>query len=276
MPLRLILNKSLLFILSLSSLIIVGCSANNKIAKSGTPDEKYELAKLYYKKGSYERALPVFQDLMGKYRESNKVEEIYYYVAYCYYGMGDYEMAASHFYNFTESFYNSKKTEECFYMYCLCQFYASDPPYLDQDLTKRAIDNFQLFLNLFPGSSYQTQVNTHIDELRRKLKVKAYNNAMIYYQMDDFKAAIVALTVCLETYPDIEEKEEIEFLIFKSAYKYATLSVRDKQVERFNEALKYYQEYVDDYPAGSGVYSKEASQLQKKIIENINNLNKTK
>ncbi|MBX2985362.1 MAG: outer membrane protein assembly factor BamD [Bacteroidia bacterium] len=274
MPLHFILNKFYLFIFGLSAIVIAGCSSNSKIAKSGTPDEKYELAKIYYKKGSYERALPIFQELMGKFRESNKVEEIYYYIAYCFYGMGDFETAASHFYNFTESFYNSSKTEECFFMYCMCQYYASDPPYLDQSLTTRAIENFQLFLNLFPTSKYREEANQNIDNLRRKLKQKAFDNAMIYYKMEDYKAAIVTFTVCLETYPDIEEKEEIEFLIFKSAYKYASLSIREKQIERYTDAMKYYEEYVSNYPNSTSSFFKEAANLKDKISDNINKLNK--
>ncbi|MCO6495436.1 MAG: outer membrane protein assembly factor BamD [Bacteroidetes bacterium] len=258
----------------MSTIVFAGCSANNKIAKSGTPDEKFELAKIYYKKGSYEKALPIFQDLMGKYRESNKVEEIYYYIAYCFYGLGDYETAASHFYNFTESFYNSSKTEECFFMYCTCLYNASDPTYLDQSLTKRAIENLQLFLNLFPNSNYQDDANKYIDNLRRKLKLKAFNNALLYYKMEDYKAAIVTLTLCLETYPDIEEKEEIEFLIFKSAYKYASLSVREKQIERYNDALKYYEEYVSDFPNNNSVFYKEAREIRDKINDNIIKLTK--
>ena len=242
-------------------MLISSCSANNKISKSGTPDERYELAKTYYKKLEYNRALPIFQELLGVFRESNKTEEVYYYIAYCFYGMGEYEAAGSHFYNFTENFFNSKKTEEMFFMYCLSQFYASDPSYLDQSLTKRAIENFQLFLNLFPGSVYQDDANKRIDELRRKLKQKAFDNAMMYYKMEDYKAAIVSLTVCIETYPDIEEKEEIEFLIFKSAYKYAQLSIREKQVERFQEALEHWTEYYKENGT-NGKHYKEAIDLK--------------
>jgi len=243
------------------AMLITSCSANNKIAKSGTPDERYELAKSYYKKLEYNRALPIFQELLGVFRESNKTEEVYYYIAYSFYGMGEYEAAGRHFYNFTENFFNSKKTEEMFFMYCLCQYYASDPSYLDQTLTKRAIENFQLFLNLFPGSVYQDDANKRIDELRRKLKQKAFDNAMLYYKMEDYKAAIVTLTVCIETYPDIEEKEQIEFLIFKSAYRYAQLSVREKQVERFQEALVHWAEYNKENGT-SGKHYREAIDLK--------------
>lgn len=253
------------------SLFVAGCSANNKIAKSGTPQEKLELAKQYYKKQEFHRSLPLFQELLGVFRESNISEEIYYYIAYSYYGMKEYEAAGKHFYNFTETFFNSKKTEECFYMYCMCQFYASNPYYLDQGLTKRAIENFQLFLNLFPGSIYQEDANIRIDELRLKLKKKAYETALLYYKMEDYKAAIVTLTACIEAFPDIEEKELIELTIVKSAYKYAQLSIQEKQLERYKDALKHYEEYERENKQNGKLY-REAVDLKIKIEDQIEKL----
>jgi outer membrane protein assembly factor BamD len=252
-------------------LILGGCSANNKIAKSGTPQEKLELAKSYYKKQEFHRSLPLFQELLGVFRESNISEEIYYYIAYSYYGMKEYEAAGKHFYNFTETFFNSKKTEECFYMYCLCQFHASNPYYLDQGLTKRAIENFQLFLNLFPASIYQEDANLKIDELRNKLKKKAYESALLYYKMEDYKAAIVTLTACLESFPDMEEKELIELTIVRSAFRYAQLSIQEKQLERYKEALRHYEEYERENRQ-SGKMLKEALDLKIKIEDQIEKL----
>jgi outer membrane protein assembly factor BamD len=263
-------------LLAFGLLIFVGfalgsCSPQSKIVKNGTPDEKYELAKSYYAKKNYARALPLFQDLLGIYRDSKRSEEIYYYISYSFYGMGEYEAAGRHFRNFTETFFNSTKTEECFYMYCLCQYYATDPSYLDQSMTKSAIENFQLFLNLFPGSTYQEKVNENIDKLRRKLHLKAYNNAMLYYKMEDYKAASISLRNCIETYPDIEEKEEIEFHILKSLYLYAGLSVEAKKLERYQEVLSEFKEYAFSNNRDAEHY-KQALEIKEKSEIQINKL----
>jgi outer membrane protein assembly factor BamD len=258
-------------VIGLLIVFFASCSSRSKTAKTGTPDEKFQLAKSYYDKESYHKALPIFQELLGVYRESTKSEQVYYYIAYSLYGMGEFEAAGRHFYTFTETFINSSKIEECFYMYCLCQFYSTDPSYLDQGLSIRAIENFQLFLNLFPGTIYQEDVNKHIDVLRRKLKEKAYNNAMLYYKMQDYKAAIVTLTLCIETYPDIEEKEKISYYILRSAYKYASLSIESKQKERYKDALKHYKEYVSEYGT-NGEHFRDADILREKIEDNLRTL----
>lgn len=260
-----------LLLLAVLLIFFSGCSSRSKIAKTGTPQEKFDLAKSYYNKEAYHRALPIFQELLGVFRESNRLEEVYYYLSYSLYGMGEFMAAAKHFYTFTETFINSSKTEECFFMYCKCQFYATDPFYLDQSLSKKAIENFQLFTNLFPGSVYQDEANNYIDQLRRKLKDKAYHTAMLYFRMQDYKAAIVTFTYCIQKYPDIEEKEEIEYFIFKSAVKYAELSVENKQLERYKEALFYYREYMDANSFGAKHYE-DVQALKLKIDIQIMNM----
>jgi outer membrane protein assembly factor BamD len=234
--------------------IHTGCSPQSKIIKSGTPEQKFEIAKQYYIKQNYARALPIFQELLGQFRESEKSEEVYYYIAYCYYGLNDFHSAGSHFRNFTESFFNSRRLEECYFMYCLCQYKASDPYYLDQHLTKRAIENFQLFLNIFPDTKYRQESNKYMDELRNKLMKKAYENAYQYYHIMDYKAALVAFGNCLKDYPDLPQKEKTEYLIVKSSYLLAINSVESKQKERLEEVHNYYKEYITNNGIESQYY----------------------
>jgi outer membrane protein assembly factor BamD len=244
------------------------CSSDRKIIKSGTPDEQFELALSYYNNQKYHRSFPVLQNLLNVYRESAKLEKVYYYLAYSLYGMGEYLSAARYFYSFTETFIRSTKVEECFYMYCLCQYHSTDPSYLDQTLSKKTIDNFQLFLNLFPGTIYQDKVNEHIDELRSRLQKKTVDNAMLYFKMRDYRAAIVALQYCIDAFPDLVEKEMVMYNIVLSAKKYAELSIESKQWERYKEALKHSNEYFEEF-GSKGQYFNKADMLKIRIEDSI-------
>lgn len=239
---------------------MTSCNPHSKVIKHGTPDQKFEVAKQYYLKQSYGRALPIFQDLLGQFRESDKSEEVYYYIAYCYYGLNDFHSAGSHFRNFTESFFNSRRLEECYFMYCLCQYKASDPYYLDQYLTRKAIENFQVFLNIFPETKYREQSNLYMDELRQKLMKKSYENAYQYFHIMDYRAAVVAFNNCLKDYPDLPEKEKVEFLIVKSAHLLAKNSVESKKKERLEDVLNYYKEYIS-INGQNGMHYTEAQEI---------------
>jgi hypothetical protein len=52
------------------------------------------------------------------------------------------------------------------------------------------------------------------------------------------------------------------------------LSIREKQIERYTDAMKYYEEYVSNYPNSTSSFFKEAANLKDKISDNINKLNK--
>nr|MBK9652583.1 hypothetical protein [Bacteroidota bacterium] len=56
-----------------------------------------------------------------------------------------------------------------------------------------------------------------MDELRLKLETKAFKNARLYYQIEDYKAAIISLNNVVKDYPYSAYKEECLFYT-KSSY----------------------------------------------------------
>lgn len=215
----------------------VGCSFQ-KILKDGTPEEKLIAAKKYYNKEDYTRAMPLLEDLLTVYRRKPEAEEIYYYYSYTYYGMGDFTMAAHNFKNFTENYPRSTFTEEAAFMSAKCFYHQTYAFNLDQTNTRTAIDKIQLFINTYPKSPYVAEGNKLIDELRGKLHKKAYSNAMLYYKMANYKSAIVAFRNAISDYPDLPEKQQLEFLIVKATYEYAQQSFLSSQAERYADVIE--------------------------------------
>lgn len=254
----------ILFFVSLSA-----CSEYGRVSKKGNNDEKYDLAKKLYAKKDYNRALPLLEDLLAVYRGKEKSEEIYYYYSYCYMGLGQYELAAYHFKNFTENYYNSKKNEECGYKYVECLYLDALPYFLDQTNTMKAMAEVQLFMNLYPNSAYKDLCNAHIEDLRKNLKKKAFENAMLFFKIEDYQAAMVSFKNALKDFPDMDNKEEIEFMIVKSAYLYARYSIDEKKEERYNNVFEEFKEFQRNNKAGSKWYA-EAEEYTKKARVDLN------
>jgi outer membrane protein assembly factor BamD len=251
-------------VIVLLGVFVASCSKFNKILKSPDTEKKYEAAMKYYKKKDYFRAGQLFDDLLIQFRGTQKAEEIYYYYTYCKYYQYEIPTAAFHFKNFYESYPNSKYAEECFFMYAYCNYIEAYPYNLDPTYTHKAIDVFQLFVNVYPQSKYVKRCNTLIDECRARLQKKAYEAAKLYYKIEDFKAAYVSFKNLINDYPDLDEerKEESEYLIITSAYKYAEQSINKKKTERYLEAVKAYTTYVEDYPEGK--YLEKALKIKEK------------
>jgi outer membrane protein assembly factor BamD len=264
--------RSTLYISVFLLLVTAPSCKYQKLLKSNDLDAKMAAAIKYYNEKDYYRALPLFEELAKVRRGTEIAEKISYYYAYCNYGMGYYSLAAFHFRNFCETYPNSPYLEECYYLYAYCFYLDSLPWSLDQTSTYKAIDELQLFVDLFPDSKYVADCTINIDKLRDKLEMKAYKGAKLYFHIEDYKAAITAFKTTLHDFPDIEQREEIEFLIFKASYRLGLNSVDDnreeaKKTQRLKEALIAYRSFVDTYPAS--VYRKEADNIYNKTLDEL-------
>lgn len=272
-------RNSVIFALCLITLVFVGCKSKfEKLRNSNNITVKYQEAVKLYEKGKYSKALILFDDLASKYRGRAEAEDLFYLIANANYKLKDYTSARFHFKNFANTYPNSDRAEECRYMAAYCYYLDSPRSTLDQENTRKAIDELQLFVNYYPESERAEQAGALIQSLRDKLEKKAFDNAKLYYNMglaDDYRAAVIALENVLRQYPDTKYAEEIEFLMVKSQYLYADNSRVFRQEERFNQALDYYNSFVEHFPQSK--FKAEADDLKnnadRKIVAAIRMVN---
>ncbi len=234
-----------------------------KLRASNNVQMKYQEAVKYYEKEKYSKALTLFQDLLAKYRGTADAEDLNYYTAFAAYRLKDYISARFHFKNFADNYPNSPRAEECRFMSAYCYYLDSPRSNLDQDNTRKAIDQLQLFVNLYPESERSKEAGDLIQNLRDKLEKKAFDNAKLYYNMglpDDYRAAVIALENVLKVYPDTKHAEDIEYLLVKSQYLFADNSYPHRQEERFNQMIDYYDSFIEHYPESK--YSNELNGLR--------------
>jgi len=241
-------NYFLLFLAIVVLFATSSCSKYQKLLKSGNFEAKYQAAVKYYNEGDFYRSLFLFEELITIYKGTKKAEDIYKYYAYCHYGQKDYDLASFHFQNYANTFPNAADAEECQFMAAYCHYLDSPSITLDQENTNKAIKEFQLFLNKYPNTSKKQQCNDLIDMLREKLQKKEYLNAKIYFDMGDYKAAVIAFKNLIKDYPGTKYREECLFLTVKSYYLYAKNSIEEKKLDRYKEATQAYYALVDAFP----------------------------
>lgn len=255
------LKKGLLYFVIFVGFIAFfeSCGSYSKLLKSNNLDAKYNAAVMYYDRRDYQRAVALFEELIPYVRGTKKAEKVYYYYCYCSYYIEDYITAAADFDNFTTTFPNSEFAEECAYMHAYC-YYLDSPIYsLDQENTIKAINQFQLFINKHPQSKRIEKCNNIIDELRFKLETKDFQNAKLYYDLRDYRAAAVAFKNVIYDYPATHYKEESMFLILKSNYLLALNSTERRKHDRYTQAISSYGEFKDNFI--SSRYIKEANEI---------------
>ena len=100
------------------------------------------------------------------------------------------------------------------------------------------------------------KANELMTELRERLAKKAFENANVYYKIQNFRAATKAFEVMIQEFPDSRYREQAQYLWFKSAADLADNSIFSKKKNRYLDALDLYERFVDKYPASP--YLKEA------------------
>ena len=92
-------------------------------------------------------------------------------------------------------------------------------------------------------------------------------SAKLYFDLEDYKASIVALSNSLFKYPDTKYREEIMFMLVKSSYWLAYNSVRSKQKERYQDTVDEYYSFALEF--SDSKYLKEAKRYYKNAAEII-------
>jgi outer membrane protein assembly factor BamD len=206
------------------------------------------MADLYFEQKKYKNAQQLYEELFPIYKGNVKFEELYYKDAYCFYYMKLYSDAENLFKGFLEVFPNSKKAEEVDYMLCLSYYKQSPKLELEQVNTSKAIGMLQSFISRNPESSRIAEATEIIDKCRVKLELKEYRAADLYYNLGQHRAAALSYTNLLNSYPESTRGDEYKLRILKSYYKFAKLSIVEKQIERYEKVIAEYQDFVDRYP----------------------------
>jgi outer membrane protein assembly factor BamD len=259
--------------------IALSCGDYQKVVKSTDYEYKLKKAKEYYEKKDYNRSSQLYQELVNIYRGTSRADQIYYYLGKSCYGQRDYVLACHYFRQMLKDFPRSEYNEEAQFLIGYCYYMDSPTARLDQKTTQDAIDAMQLFINVFPASKRVPEANKLIDEMREKLVYKSYLSGKLYYDLADYRAAVISLTNSLKEYPDSKYREELMYYLLKAKYLLGEGSIPEKQRERLNSALDEYFTFTDAFPTSK--YRKEADRFfanTKKLMnlsdEEINKIQK--
>lgn len=235
------------FIVTLA-LLASSCSQYSKILKSKDYDYKLKMADSYYSKKKYRQAQTLYEELFPIYKGSPQFEDLYYKYAYCHYNEKDYLSAENLFKGYLEVFSNSPRAEEVEYMQAYSYYKQSPKPELDQTNTVKAMGMMQVFINTHPGSPRNKEAEEIIQKCYAKLELKEQMSAKLYYDIGQFRAAALAYNTLINNYPDSPKSDEYKLMSIRSYYRYAELSIEEKQVERFGKVVEEVQDFQDRFP----------------------------
>lgn len=241
-------KKYISFVVIVMVTILASCSKFGKVLKSKDFEYKLKMANTYYDKKDYRKSLVLFEELFPVFKGTPQHEDLFYKYAYANYYTRDYITAESLFKGYLEIFAASPRAEEVEYMQSYCYYKQSPKAELEQSNTIKAIGMMQIFINTHPESTRKKEAEEIISKLQSKLEHKEFLSAQLYYNLSQYRAAALSYTTLLNNYPDSPQGDEYKMMAIRAYYKYASMSILEKQPERFQKVVTEVEDFQDRFP----------------------------
>lgn len=257
------MNLRNLVLAAVAIVALSSCKSQYEILlNSNDADVKYEAAFQYYNEGKYSKAGSLFESLSVLTNGTERDDTVRYYWGLSNYKFKDYYTAETNFANFLESYPRSPFASEARYLRLDCLYRSTLRYELDQTPTYRAITEISEYMIEFPSTPHMEACSNMLSELNDRLDLKAYEGAKLYYKMEDYLASRVALRNVLKADAENIYREDILYYIAMSSYKYAHLSIPEKQKERYLIFVDDYFNFVGELPESH--YRKELDNVYRK------------
>ena len=189
--------------LLLAGLLLVGCGSS-EVTTTLSAEERFNTAKALFDDESYLEAINEFTVVTLQFQASPFADDAQYYLGECRFMRREYLLAASEYRMLINNMPASPLVPEAQHKLGLCYYNLSPKVSLDQQYTRRAIDELQTFVEYYPGNEHAVDAEQKIQELTTRLALKQYNAAVLYTKLEDYKSAIIYFDDVIEKYHDTE------------------------------------------------------------------------
>lgn len=253
----------LLIMVALTS-VFTGCGEYQKLLKSRDPEEKYQAALNYFNQKQYVKSQTLLDDVANYYKGTERSEDVLAYLARSYMGQKAYESATNYYEAYVRNYPKGKYAAEAYFQLGHCQYLDSPDARLDQAITRKAIDAFTHFVELYPESPYAEQAYREMSELYDKLALKELKSAQLYYNLgtylgNNYLSCEITCKNALKNYPSNKYQEDFNWLILQSKYQQMVNSFEELKLERARDAQDEYYNFVTEYPDSK--HRKEAERM---------------
>lgn len=231
-----------IILLLLTSLILWNCSSSIDTTSLSAEEHLAYATKLMTEE-DYEEAIMEFKSILLQYAGSSVNDDAQYFLAFAYYKREQYLLSAYEFSKLIRDIPASEYVQDAQFMLAE-SYYKLSPDYqLEQSYSKKAIEEFQAFIEFFPLHPKVEEAEKKIAELYSKFAEKEFNSARIYEKLEYTTAAIHYYKFVKNTYHDSKYAPLAHYKLIKLLV--------DKADN--DEALRYISEYVTKYPNDSNV-----------------------
>ncbi len=234
--------KKIFIVISILSFVF-GCSTTVDTSNF-TAEQHLQYAQKLLTDGDYEKAVHEYQAILLQYSGTAINDDAQYFLGMTYFKREQYILAAYEFSKLIRDIPTSPFVQDAQFMLAE-SYYKLSPNYqLDQTYTKKAIQEFQAFIEFFPTHPKVKEAEKKINELNLKLAHKEFHSAQIYERMEYYNAAMQYYTKVYETYHDTKYAPDAL---------YNKIKILVDQKHYTEKALRNIEKFLEKYPNDSRI-----------------------
>lgn len=235
-------------IIALAGAALASCKSEYEtLLSSNDVDAKYKAAMEYFNNKKYLKAAQLFESMAILTSNTERDDTVQFYWGLSNYRYKDYYTAESNFTKFITNYPRSPFAKEARFLRLDCLYRATYRWELDQVPTRTCLASIQQYQLEYPDD-HADACAYMVNDLTDRLDRKAFENARLYYKMEDYLAARVALRNVLKDNAENGYREDILYYTAMASYHYARLSVPAKQKERYLVFMDDYLNFIGEYP----------------------------
>lgn len=204
-------------------------------------------------KGRFEDSVQCLEMFKARYPQTRLTEEAELRIGDAYFGKKDYLMAAESYSAFLKLHPRSSKSDYAYFK--MGAAYFKEAPKAidrDQEYLEKAIDNLEVVVNHFPGSSYSGLSSETLTVAKRRIAKRNFYVGNYYYKTGEYIAAIPRFKTVAERYPDSGIADRALYKAIE-----ANLKVND-----FDAAKECFGELVTKFPKSPFIKTAESKLLR--------------
>ncbi|MBI3013803.1 MAG: outer membrane protein assembly factor BamD [Candidatus Tectomicrobia bacterium] len=231
---------SVFFLLLTLALPLGGCGMFGGPTKlePRSASEWYILGEKNLESKDYEEAQKAFARVLEEYTDNRLRIDALLQLADSYYANKQYIEASYQYKKFVELYPLHPAAAEAQFQVGMSNMVLMKSLDRDQSYTREAIKAFEQVINRYPDSPFVPTAKDGLEQARERLAAHEFYVGRFYFMQRDYDSAISRLTALEKSYPEMEAREEVLYMLGESYF----------QEENFAKASHYYSALLSSFP----------------------------
>ncbi len=229
---------------------ITGCTSE-EAERQMPAAERFALGMELFNDEDYLQAIEEFKVVTLQYQATAFADDAQFYMAESRMAREEFILAAFEYEILLRTMPTSEFVSRARFQRATCYYNMSPSSRLDQENSRKAIDEYQAFIEYHPTDSLATVAEQRITEMNTKLAQKDFDNGITYLRLEYNKAAVYYFDLVLEKYHDTPYAEP-------ALLRKAQAQVARKRYAEAKEALDRFREKYPNSALGSDAETLQA------------------